>query len=181
MRKAQRTALLALALAALGAGTARADWRTDRAQAIAAKLWNDPCAGHVTLGRAAPPETGWRAWTYPAVCTIVLSDQPPAWGWDELCPVLMHEYGHLAGFTDPLNPSDPTHSRDPHSIMWPYEHYDHRCDDYGAAFLGLRIPTRGGIGHSTSARRAVAPRRRKGATARRRARDAGWRAERISA
>jgi hypothetical protein len=162
MRKAQWTALLAPALAATlltGTGTARADWQTDRAQAIAAKVWNDPCAGHVTLGYATPPSTDWRAWTFTATCTILLSDQPPAWRWTELCPVLMHEYGHLAGYTDPLNPSDPTHSHDPDSIMWPYEHYDARCDGYGARYLGLvAAPTKPAKRHRVVRRRRHARR-----------------------
>ena len=53
---------------------------------------------------------------------------------------MLHEYGHLAGYRDPLNPSDPTHSHDPDDIMWPFEHYDHRCDDYGSALLGVPRP-----------------------------------------
>jgi hypothetical protein len=52
----------------------------------------------------------------------------------------MHEYGHLAGYTDPLNPSDPSHSHDPDDIMFPFEHPDARCDDYGSAFLGVPRP-----------------------------------------
>ena len=150
MRKAQWIALLATAsVAVLGAGTARADWQTDRAQAMAAKLWDNPCGGQVTLWSVAPPEPSWRAWTYPQQCTIALSNTRP-WKWTELCPVMLHEYGHLAGYTDPLNPSDPTHSHDPGDIMWPFEHYDARCDSYGAVFLGEAT---GGVGRAASARR----------------------------
>jgi hypothetical protein len=137
MRKAQRIALLATVfVATVGVGAARADWRTGRAQAIAAKAWDDPCAGRVTVSFAAPPQPGWRAWTYPARCTVVLSDAG-RWPWAELCPALLHEYGHLAGYRDPENPADPTHSHDPRNIMWPFEHSDARCDDHGAAYLGV--------------------------------------------
>jgi hypothetical protein len=157
MRTARRTALGVTLLATLlGAGTARADWQTDRAQAIAAKLWHDPCGGAVTVLPGAPPEPSWRAWTFPDRCTIVLSDVRP-WAWSELCPVILHEYGHLAGYTDPANPADPTHSHDPADIMWPFEHPDARCDGFGAAFLG---ETAGGVGRAVSVRRKRPPRRR---------------------
>jgi hypothetical protein len=140
MRKAQWIALLATVFVAVfGAGTARADWQTDRAQAMAAKLWNDPCSGQVKLWPTSPPQPSWRAWTYPKLCTIALSNTRP-WQWNELCPVMLHEYGHLAGYTDPANPKDPSHSHDPDDIMWPFEHYDVRCDDYGSAFLGVPRP-----------------------------------------
>jgi hypothetical protein len=137
----------------LGVAVARADWQTERAEAIAAKLWGNPCAGAVTVRSEAPPEPDWRAWTYAQTCTVVLSNRPPKWQWDELCPILMHEYGHLAGYRDPLNPADPFHSHDPRDIMWPYEHYDRRCDDYGSAFLGIPAPARGGVGRAAASRR----------------------------
>lgn len=140
MRKAQWIALLATVFVAVfGAGTARADWQTDRAQAMGAKLWNNPCNGQVKLWSTDPPQPSWRAWTYAKLCTVALSNTRP-WQWKELCPVLLHEYGHLAGYSDPLNPSDPSHSHDPDDIMYPFEHYDARCDDYGSAFLGIPRP-----------------------------------------
>ena len=157
MRMARRTALPAtLLVALLWAPAARADWQTDRAQAIAAKLWGNPCSGAVTLLHAAPPDPSWRAWTFPDRCTVVLSNTRP-WAWVELCPVLMHEYGHLAGYTDPANPADPTHSHDPADIMWPVEHRDARCDSYGAAFLGA---VTGGVGRAVSVRRKARRSRR---------------------
>src|SRR4051812_3351955 len=98
MRKAQWIALLATVFVAVfGAGTARADWQTDRAQAMAAKLWNNPCGGQVKLWPTSPPQPSWRAWAYPRLCTIALSNTR-AWQWNELCPVMLHEYGHLAGY-----------------------------------------------------------------------------------
>jgi hypothetical protein len=65
-----------------------------------------------------------------------------AWRWRELCPALLHEYGHLAGYRDPLNPSDPAHSHNPRSIMWAYAHYDRRCDHRGAQELGEPVRAR---------------------------------------
>ena len=140
MRHAQRIALVVtLLFAGLPAGIARADWQTDRAQLIAAKVWNDPCGGRVTLWFTTPQDPSWRAWAYPMLCTIGMSTAKP-WKWGELCPVLMHEYGHLAGYKDPANTADPDHSDDPNDIMWPYVHADARCNDYGSALLALPRP-----------------------------------------
>jgi hypothetical protein len=156
MRTAQWIALVATALVvALPAAVARADWQTDRAQLIAATAWGDPCPGRVTLRLAAPPQTTWRAWTYQWQCLIELSNIQP-WKWKELCPVLVHEYGHLAGYTDPLNPRDPYHSHDPKDIMAPFVHYDRRCDDYGSAYLGVARPVEaatGAVGGAVSVQR----------------------------
>jgi hypothetical protein len=171
MRMARRTALATLLVTLLGVGTARADWQTERAQAIAAKLWRDPCGGVVTILHEAPPEPDWRAWAFPAQCTIVLSNAG-AWRWEELCPVLMHEYGHLAGYHDPANAADPSHSHDPRDIMWPFEHYDARCDDHGAAFLG---EPRGGIGRAAAAKRRARRALKARRSARRAARNAAAR------
>ena len=85
-------------------GVADADWKIERAKAVAAKAWSDPCPGRVQI-LSAPPR------------------QP--------CPVLVHEYGHLAGYRDPLNPSDPFHSHDPDNIMYAFLHSDARCSDHG--------------------------------------------------
>jgi hypothetical protein len=156
MRTAQWMALVATTLfVALPAGVARADWQTDRAQLIAAKAWNDPCPGKVTLRMAAPPASTWRAWTYQYQCLVELSNSQP-WTWKELCPVLIHEYGHLAGYTDPENESDPYHSHDPKDIMAPFVHYDRRCDDYGSAYLGVPRPVEapsGSVGGAVSKQR----------------------------
>ncbi len=137
---AQRIALITVVLCtAMHVGTAQADWQLDRAQTIAAKVWNDPCSGQVKILSAVPPQAGWRAWTYPGLCTITLSNAWP-WYWDELCPVVVHEYGHLAGYRDPDNPADPTHSHDPNDIMSPFVHAYPKCDDYGTVFLGFAPP-----------------------------------------
>jgi len=134
---AQRIALFtAMLCIAMHVGTAHADWQLDRAMVIAAKVWNDPCSGQVKMLSAPPPQPGWRAWTYPKQCTVTLSNAWP-WYWRELCPVVVHEYGHLAGYRDPDNPYDPIHSHDPNDIMAPFVQHYARCDDFGTAFLGF--------------------------------------------
>jgi hypothetical protein len=127
-------ALTLLGLCALPA-TASAGWRLERAQAVAAKAWNDPCPGRVRIAFVAPPAPTWLAWSIPALCQVNLSNATH-WRWRLLCPSLLHEYGHLAGYRDPLNPSDPTHSHDPDDIMAPFIHWDARCADHGSTYLG---------------------------------------------
>ena len=141
MRIAQWTGLWALLClcSIVAPGVADADWKIDRAKAVAAKAWNDPCPGRVQILWAPPKEPSWLASAIKGYCQVTLSDRE-AWPWKQLCPVLVHEYGHLAGYRDPLNPSDPFHSRDPSSIMYAYIHADRRCNDYGTPYLGYALP-----------------------------------------
>jgi hypothetical protein len=85
------------------------------------------------------PQAGadWLASTLPSQCRITLS-ATRRWTWGRLCPVLLHEYGHLAGYRDPLNAADPFHSHEPRSIMWPFTHADPRCSSLGTAYLRAR-------------------------------------------
>jgi hypothetical protein len=152
--------LAAMLFVALPATEARADWQTERAQAIAAKVWGNPCGGRVTLTFTAPLRPNWRAWAYPHQCEIGMSTGKP-WTWEDLCPVLIHEYGHLAGYSNPANAADPAHSQDPTDVMWPYLQYDARCDDHGAALLGPAQPAvaaAGAVGRGMSAKRKPARR-----------------------
>jgi hypothetical protein len=141
MRIAQWTGLWALLClcSIVAPGVADADWKIDRAKAVAAKAWNDPCPGRVQILYAPPKEPSWLASAIKGYCQVTLSDRE-AWPWKQLCPVLVHEYGHLAGYRDPLNPSDPFHSRDPSNIMYAYIHSDRRCNDYGTPYLGYELP-----------------------------------------
>ena len=134
MTTAQRTALIATTLTCVLApsGAARADWKLDRAKAVAAKAWNDPCAGDVQVAVAPQAGADWLASTLPSQCRITLARELR---WTTLCPVLLHEYGHLAGYTDPDNPLDPHHSNDPDSIMWPFTHADVRGARRGIPYL----------------------------------------------
>ena len=141
MRIAQWTGLWALLCfcSIVAPGVADADWKIDRAKAVAAKAWNDPCPGRVQVLFAPPKQPSWLASTIKGYCQVTLSDRE-AWPWKQLCPVLVHEYGHLAGYRDPLNPSDPFHSHDPSDIMYAYVHADRRCRGYGTPFLGYALP-----------------------------------------
>ena len=141
MRIAQWIGLWALLcfLSIVAPGVADADWKIDRAKAVAAKAWNDPCPGRVQILYAPPKQPSWLASAIKGYCQITLSDSE-AWPWKQLCPVLVHEYGHLAGYRDPLNPGDPFHSHDPNDIMYAYIHADRRCNDYGTPYLGYALP-----------------------------------------
>lgn len=141
MRIARWTGLWALLCfcGIVAPGVADADWKIDRARAVAAQAWNDPCPGRVQILHAPPKQPSWLASTIKSFCQITLSDRE-AWPWKQLCPVLVHEYGHLAGYRDPLNPSDPFHSHDPNDIMYAYIHSDWRCRDYGTPYLGYALP-----------------------------------------
>jgi hypothetical protein len=141
MRIAQWTGLWALLCfcGIVAPGVADADWKIDRAKAVASKAWNDPCPGRVQILYAPPKQPSWLASTIKGYCQVTLSNRE-AWPWKQLCPVLVHEYGHLAGYRDPLNPSDPFHSHDPNDIMYAYIHADRRCDDYGTPYLGYAPP-----------------------------------------
>ena len=136
MTTAQRTALSATTLLCVLAfsGAARADWKLDRARAVAAKAWTNPCAGEVHVQVCPQAGADWLASTLPSQCRITLSDAE-RWPWSQLCPVLLHEYGHLAGYRDPGNPLDPHHSSNPRSIMWPLTHADARCAKRGRPYL----------------------------------------------
>ena len=141
MRIAQWIGLWALLLlcSIVAPGVADADWKIDRAKAVAAKAWDDPCPGRVQILYAPPQQSSWLASTIKGYCQITLSDRE-TWPWKQLCPVLVHEYGHLAGYRDPLNPSDPFHSRDANNIMYAFITSDPRCKDYGTPYLGTPLP-----------------------------------------
>ena len=151
-------------------GVADADWKIDQAKAVAAKAWNDPCPGRLQILYAPPKEPSWLASAVKSYCQVTLSDRE-MWTWKQLCPMLVHEYGHLAGYRDPLNPSDPFHSHDPDHIMYAFIHRDPRCLDYGTPFLGYALPAdfqpdpelqiSTGITRQGRAQRATSPRNRR--------------------
>lgn len=118
--------LAALAMAApaqAAPGYQLATW-LDRSQAIAERVWNQPCSGQVEVVLAPLPlehdaETLVNDATRPFTnCSIVLNlmlMNRPAY----LCTVLLHEYGHAAGVP---------HSDNPRSVMYPWwVENDHRC------------------------------------------------------
>jgi hypothetical protein len=102
-----------LALAVVPA-EARAGWKIDRAQTIAATVW-----------RYQPPVTlRWARLPAPAMAdastaTVWLNIGPREDSeWAPFCTTMIHEYGHLAGFRDPSNVADPQHSHNPRSVMF---------------------------------------------------------------
>lgn len=115
---------LALAIVVLLAltGAARAATPTElaRAQTLAATVWHNPCAEQgVRVVRGMLPEDRDRGAAAADLLTCTIYIDPMFY--DEslavVCTVLLHEYGHLAGYRDPTNVADPEHSSNPASIM----------------------------------------------------------------
>jgi hypothetical protein len=112
----RRLAVIALLASACIAAPAHAGWRIQRATAIAATVWHDPCAGSVRLAWASLP-IGQREGTNTDTCTVTFSSLDPT-EWMVFCTTTIHAYGHLAGYRDPLNPAEPWHSHNPRSVMY---------------------------------------------------------------
>lgn len=115
--------LLLLAVVLMFPATATAGWKQDRALEIARYVWRDggPCVQRATIrfARVIPPgaEHG-QAWADELNCVIGM----PAgkrYSWGAFCAYVLHEMGHLAGYRDAGNTTDPLHSRNPNSIMFP--------------------------------------------------------------
>lgn len=104
--------------------TANAGWKLNRAKAIAAIVWHHPCDDHVTVGWADlsgvpvdSVDTAAAAAANVALCRVTFSVDR-SMTWDEFCTSMIHEYGHLAGYRDPLNIGDPYHSHSAWSVMF---------------------------------------------------------------
>jgi hypothetical protein len=131
---------------------ANAGWRLDRAQAIANIVWDAPCGGHPTITWVALGDSGVAANADPDAC-LIRFDVNHKTVWPEFCTRLIHEFGHLARYRDPLNVSDPGHSHNPRSVMFHISYgliaakdtvsgrqvtrpvADARCRDRGRAYL----------------------------------------------
>lgn len=165
----RRTILLtALAATLIVAAPASAGWRLDRARQIADTVWHHPCATQgIKIEWPRALDSGWAderddgEGTVPggsfdaATCVIYLNPhiRHP---WPDLCTEILHETGHLDGYRDPTNATDPLHSSNPRSVM--YEsvrertiHHtargdvvtwdaDPRCAHRGRPFLALHAP-----------------------------------------
>lgn len=115
-----RCLLIALLALLTAATPAQAGWKIDRATAIARVVWHHPCEDHVTLKWGGADMDGGDALAEadPAQCTIWLVDYSRyAMDWPVFCTTVIHEYGHLAGYRDPLNTGDPYHSHNADSVM----------------------------------------------------------------
>jgi hypothetical protein len=113
-----RCLLIFVVIAAIAAPSASAGWKIDRAQAIAAIVWQNPCDGAARLAWAAPPggEATIAAWTYPTTddCTVYVTN---------------------AAYRDPSNGRDPLHARSDKSIMSAWFDNDRRCRHRGRPYL----------------------------------------------
>jgi hypothetical protein len=115
--------VIVTAVLAMFPPVASAGWRIDRAKEIAAIVWRHPCNDQVALMfDDLPYSEGVIELASADECEVHMALQGPGlngdrWGWDEFCTVVIHAYGHLAGFRDPANVSDPLHSRNPDSVM----------------------------------------------------------------
>lgn len=124
-------ALAALLLIPAPASAHHTTSRVHDIRHVAANTWGpDVCGDTMTVAIIRvhlPPPTIGRA--YPAwngrPCHIAINDQ--AWDTETLCIVLVHEYGHLAGWRAPPGQAyrrpngtlDELHSRNPRSLMYP--------------------------------------------------------------
>jgi hypothetical protein len=105
-------------------------WELERARAVAEVAWNHPCDGQVPVSfRTAPLFAGSGnargvALLFP--CEIRI--RADITEWNLLCPLMLHEMGHLAGAE---------HSDDLGSVMHDPPLYDERCNDHGRTYLGL--------------------------------------------
>lgn len=112
---------LALLLAVLGAlvcaPSAQAGWQTQRATAIADIAWNHPCDNlHVEWqDQTYAGDSAWSATN--GHCAAIINRSNGPLEFEELCSLVIHETGHLAGYHDPTNTTDPAHSANPRSVM----------------------------------------------------------------
>jgi hypothetical protein len=136
----KRALVLAAALLIFPA-TAHAGWRIDRAQQIAGTVWHHPCQGNVNVVWEPLPDDVTdlaSAWVQPGKCTVhIVIGNGLNYAWQDICPLMIHEYGHLAGYRDPANTGDPIHSLNEHSVMYggSMHEEDLRCAGRGRPFL----------------------------------------------
>lgn len=141
-----RAVLVVAALLLTTPGSADAGWRINRSLAIAQTVWHPTC-GQLQLGYGDPERVGLPIgvgeWAWKGDCTIRIPNGSH-YEFEELCTVILHGAGHVAGMG---------HSTNPDSVMYP-EHLvikttakighrtvvrwtgvDHRCQHRGRAFL----------------------------------------------
>ena len=112
------------------------------AQRIAAAAWGDPCGGRVRVEvinfrrdarvHGADPLT-WGAAVQDGCANgnddgVVMLNSRRTYSRGRLRTVLCHEYGHLAGWRDPV--TGDVHSSDPFSLMWPDQFPSLRDDGF---------------------------------------------------
>lgn len=128
-----RTASILIAIVALlvAAAPAQAGWKIDRAKRIAAAAWDNPCNGNVKLtwgdtdarGQTSLAHEGWNAMTTWGQCPGVITIAPTnKTTWREFCTMVIHEYGHIAKWRDPVTGA--YHSENPHDVMFSVSTWD---------------------------------------------------------
>jgi hypothetical protein len=104
--------------------------RVQDVQQIAAGAWGDPCGGAVRIEwinfRRDPRVQGAHPLTWGAAvqdgCVngnsqgVVMLNARRTYSRARLCTVVLHEYGHLAGWRDP--DTGDVHASDPFALMW---------------------------------------------------------------
>lgn len=88
--------------------TTPATMTTTRAQEIAAAAWGNPCGGAVQVEKVSLG-LGVAAEAVEGGCTVYFNTDAD-WNWPDYCSVMVHEYGHLAGYG---------HSTTRKAIMYP--------------------------------------------------------------
>src|SRR5262249_47562558 len=69
-------------------------------------------------------------------CKVVLAPNAATWEPHQLCTMLTHEFGHLAGYHDPIGFTtadgtvDHNHSPDPSNVMYPVPSITPACQAY---------------------------------------------------
>jgi hypothetical protein len=141
MRRATLIGLLiVLGLSSSPSAAQAGVWELGRAQAVAGKAWGYPCSGRPEFVYSDKFAGTYDAWVNfqdvnnVAVpeCRIHLDTSMRDAPWSQVCRVVLHEYGHLAGIY--------SHSSDPANIMYERPPDDPRCERRGRPFLGLAEP-----------------------------------------
>lgn len=145
MPRLATAAIAALILAFLPA-VAHAGWKIDRATAIAQTVWHPAC-GQLRLAYGDPaaagtqPEAG--GWAWAGNCAIGVNAERH-YSFEELCSVVLHEAGHVAGAGHSHNPASvmyaeplviKTTARIGQRTITRWTGVDRRCLDRGRPYL----------------------------------------------
>lgn len=139
-----RPVALAVLVLLLAASSAQAGWRINRSVAIAQVVWHPTC-GQLRLAYSEPVDGAESAgaWAWKGNCAIGVP-VGTHYEFEELCTLVLHEAGHVAGME---------HSANPRSVMYPVRIFtegrmeahgritkvwggvDRRCLDRGRPYL----------------------------------------------
>ena len=141
-----RPVLIAVLVALTLAAPAQAGWRINRSLAIAQTVWHPTC-GQLTLGYGDRARDGAAdgagGWAWAGNCTIRIPNGSH-YEFEELCAIVLHEAGHVAGMGHSSNPrsvmyAEPlvikTTARIGRKTVTRWTGVDRRCLDRGRPFL----------------------------------------------